>query len=470
MHIERRSGADERKIVIGMVTDPVVCGRIAARWPRQGTDGGLFASPWANLVAGWCVAYHGRYGAAPGRAIEGQFGRWAERNADQKDTIALVENFLTSCSAEFAEGESQNAAYIVDVADAHFNKVGLRALTNRIEACLDAGDLEGATNILSQYGRVELNGSGGIDVMQDQAALQQAFAEKQDALITYPGALGEFFGHSLGRDAFIAFMGPEKRGKTWWLLDIAWRAAMQRRRVAFFEVGDMSQGQIMRRWAARAAGRPLGQKTILYPTSITRGEEDMFATAEHEERAYTDMLSWQAAYAGMQEALTRHVKSKDTYLRLSCHPNDTIPVGGVRAICQGWEREGWVPDVVVIDYADILATPQGAGPEGRDQINKTWKQLRALSQAHHCLVITATQADADSYGVATMGRKNFSEDKRKYAHVTGMLGINQTPDEKRAGIQRLNWLVLREDEFFETQCVHVAGCLAVGNPAIRSCA
>ena len=82
--------------------------------------------------------------------------------------------------------------------------------------------------------------------------------------------------------------------------------------------------------------------------------------------------------------------------------------------------------------------------------------------------MTATQADAASYKQDTIDSSNFSEDKRKLAHVTGMVGINSSEAEKEFGLQRLNWIVLRESDFNSSRCVHVAGCLDVGNPAILS--
>jgi hypothetical protein len=65
-------------------------------------------------------------------------------------------------------------------------------------------------------------------------------------------------------------------------------------------------------------------------------------------------------------------------------------------------------------------------------------------------------------------RTNFSEDKRKFAHVTGFFGLNATVEEKKLGITRLNWLVLREEDFIETQCCYTAGCLAIASPFIKS--
>jgi hypothetical protein len=179
-------------------------------------------------------------------------------------------------------------------------------------------------------------------------------------------------------------------------------------------------------------------------------------------------MSFQQAKLGCEEILRSKVKSKQPMLRLSTHPNDTINVQGIRAILRNWERQGWEPDVVICDYADVLAAPTGV-TEPREQINKTWKQLRALSQSLHCLVVTATQADASSYDKPTLTRKNFSDDKRKLSHVTGMVGINSTHDERLSGIRRLNWIVIRDSDLLEGTMVHVAGCVAFCHPTMKSC-
>ena len=109
------------------------------------------------------------------------------------------------------------------------------------------------------------------------------------------------------------------------------------------------------------------------------------------------------------------------------------------------------------------------GLEGRDRIDETWKHLRFLSQMFHCLVVTATQSDTLCYNANIITKRNFSGDKRKNAHVTGMIGLNQKdPEEKEIGVTRLNWVVMRERAFSVHKCVYVAGCLAIANPAIRS--
>jgi hypothetical protein len=127
-----------------------------------------------------------------------------------------------------------------------------------------------------------------------------------------------------------------------------------------------------------------------------------------------------------------------------------------------------VPDVIVIDYADLLAPMPGYAHDSQDQIDMAWKTMRSISQQLHCCVVTATQSSAASYYADTLDKTHFSRDKRKFAHVTAMFGLNQTKDEKRLGVMRFNWLQFREAEFDEDKCVHVAGCLGLANPCMFS--
>lgn len=83
-------------------------------------------------------------------------------------------------------------------------------------------------------------------------------------------------------------------------------------------------------------------------------------------------------------------------------------------------------------------------------------------------MLTATQADAASFDANLITSSNFSEDRRKLDHVTAMIGINSTDEEKECGIYRLNHIKRRDDDFSVGQVVYTASCLAMANPAVRS--
>ena len=93
-----------------------------------------------------------------------------------------------------------------------------------------------------------------------------------------------------------------------------------------------------------------------------------------------------------------------------------------------------------------------------------------MSQERHCCLVTVTQADAASYEQDKLKLKNFSEDKRKYAHVTAMYALNQdkTGREKKLGIVRIGELVVREDDFDVSREVYLLQSLKTGQPFLAS--
>jgi hypothetical protein len=225
----------------------------------------------------------------------------------------------------------------------------------------------------------------------------------------------------------------------------------------------------MKRLASKAARVPTFSKAgVTIPLSIKRSRDEQTATVKHNVVDFDNDLSWQKAWKKGQQIVKRRIRSQEPYLRLAVYPNDSISAKGIEGELKQLVRESWVPDVVAIDYADNLLPPEGER-EHRHQVNRTWKQLRAISQTFHCLLITATQADAKGAEAWIITRRHFSEDKRQDAHVTAMFALNQTEEEKEEGITRLNWNERREEFFNPYRCVYVAGCLDIGAPAIKSC-
>ena len=162
------------------------------------------------------------------------------------------------------------------------------------------------------------------------------------------------------------------------------------------------------------------------------------------------------------------IKNKRRF-KLSTHPSRTLTISEIDNILGLWERrDNFVADLLILDYIDISA-PE-VNMEFRHQENDKWMRFRGLTQKRHLLGITVTQADADSYTKDRLSFKNFSEDIRKYAHVTAMYGLNQDKNdrEKEIGIMRINEIVIREDAFLSSNEVHVLQNLRRGQPCLSS--
>lgn len=454
-------GSKERMVLTAMVMSKKVLAKIATRW----TENGLFRSKFANIIGGWCVRHFRKYGKAPGSSIVSIFASWAQ-TAKEKTVVESMDDFITGLSEEHkALKKELNPAFVNDQAGILFNEVGASKLKDDIGYYLESGEVHKAIKAIKDFHRVEMGQGETIDVFQDTTSVKEAFTERVVSIVQYPHGLGSFFGNALCRDGFICFMAGEKRGKTWWLLDLAWRAALQRNRVLLLQVGDLTKNQVERRLGIRAVRRPIAAKKIWYPTSISL--EGGQANVELERREFKKSLDWREVVRAYKKIMEEKLSSEQSFFKMQVHPARTLSAEGVRGIVENFANDGWPPDVVVIDYADILA-PIDRRMEKLEQVNETWIALNRLRQEFHCLVVSATQIKATGYKAHVLSEEHFSENHLKFAHVTGMVGINRTEDEKLKGIQRLNWVVLREDEFLQSKPVHTAGCLAIGNPAIRS--
>ena len=450
-------GSDVRTILIAMVTNQAVCSRIASRWPQEG----LFDSQWANLIGGWCVDHQRKFGTPPDKRITDRFRRWADNSAIDEGVISAIENFLRALSDQFERTERDADApddqYLIDLAGRYFNQVRTKAANKQAQVEIENGRYEDAYNRMVSIRRVELGSSVLHHPADDFADWNYACQEdRRRPLITFPGDVGDFIGDAFVRGELYAFQGPDKTGKSSILRDITYRACRARRRVAFFDTGDGNYEEFLINLGCRAAETA----EFSHLTEFPDGFDDEGKLKTRERRL--DQINAIDAF----RAFRKICRAPDA-LRVECHPNSTLSIAGIDSILGEWERDGWRPDVVVIDYADILAPPEGV-TDALQQIDQTWRGMRRLSQSRNCLVITATQSNSAAYGndKKLLSRKHFSGRKTKNAEVNGMIGINVSEDERKQQMARWNWVVRRKDR--RKGAVVVAGCFDIGNPVICS--
>jgi hypothetical protein len=313
MKVVKKGSDDERRILLGMILSDEVAGRIAEKMNDEQEP---FRSRWANLIAGWVKDFYQRYEKAPAQAIEGLFRQWAEVNQSEEKTISLVERFLEALDAE-ADSYDINSKFTIDLAGQLFNKVRLERHVEVLQGEMDSGRVSKAISRAEEFRRLEIGEGEGVDVFQDKEAVRAAFSEESEVLVTYPGPLGHFFGDRLKRDSLISFMAPEKRGKSWWLVDLSWRAMNQRRKVAFFAVGDMGQDEMIQRLMIRSAKHPEKPCIVEVPKRIESEGEGKPPTIDHVPKKFSTGLNWQRAWLSCKKTMTQRVRSKESYFRLS---------------------------------------------------------------------------------------------------------------------------------------------------------
>ena len=475
-----------------------------------------FQSPTAKLLAQWCVEFFEKYDRAPGRDIEGIYIQKV-REGLKEEQAEWIEMVLEGLSQDYERADSFNADYLLDETKSYFRQRHLELFTKELKATIESGDVSKAEALAMGY-RPSLAEKGSyLDVFSQNAlvVVEDAFRERQKPLIKFPKALGEFWNHELHRGAFVAFMGREKIGKTFWLIEMAMRAIRSGCNVVFFQAGDMTEKQQIRRIAIYLAGKSdreaycqemwvpevdcvknlldqcnkperepneqvfervadINYETLIqavesHPNHVPcRNCSELVGTVWLKKRPATKPLTWVEGYKAMRR-FGRKYKRK---FRLCTYANETLSVTEIKNLLWKWEKEeGFVADVIVIDYADILAPcPDFRHLDFRNQQNRIWQRLRNLSEEKHVLVITATQAKATAYSKADglLDLSDYSEDKRKYAHVTAMYGLNQSADEKQIGIMRINELLVRDSDFNSNRPIKVLQRLQIGRPFLGS--
>ncbi len=451
-----------RKILSGMIGNPDVLQGIIPLWSKD-----AFPSSQANDVAEMCVKFQEAHGGCPGNAIITVLAEWAA--GKQEDQIGLVDKLIQEAMGEPLLEDGAAVNHVVASARQLFEGTRLKRTMEETNILVERGELDKAREKIFSFAPLAQEDHPCIDVMHDRNALRDAMTRAaQPSLIEYPQGLKDFFGNRLRRGSFISFMGPDKVGKSFWLQDLAFLGCIQRRRVLYCEVGDLTQGEVMERFAQRSTGLPSADSTVDWPLEMARSDNEAKGWDVRMVPKRLEAMTYEKAYQAFRKLRRNKIKSGDSFLKLECAPAGQMKVRDIRTRIQRLMRVGWKPDIVCVDYADILAPPAGVR-EDREQINTNWIQLSALRQEFDCAVITASQTDAKAYDERYLiSRKNFSNDKRKLAHVTGMIGINQTSDEKEKGLCRLNWVVGRRGKYSDKRVCYVAGCLDVARPHVLS--
>lgn len=498
----------ERKISIGFITSTEYLQQVRDLWDPRWME-----SDTARLLTSWCVEYFDQYNKAPGKDIEGIYTEKL-RTGLPKDKGEWIEEILTSLSEEYAQTDIDE--YQVDQARKYFTERQAKLLIEDVGYELEKGNLDLATEILAGYAPLAPDDTNTIDPFSPEVRgkIKEAFAEREKPLVRFPKALGQFWNAELIRGGFVAIMGAEKRGKTFMLIELALRAIRSGNKVAFFQAGDMTELQQLRRFGIYLAGRS-DQERYCQPMWVPTADclYHQMDTCDRKERENdceqifdkkdditfeglvsaagqfpdhrpchnckqmkgspwlvyhpgTQPLTWTDAY----KHLRRFGRKYNASFRMSTHANETLSVSDIKSYLSAWEkREGFIPDIIIIDYVDILAPDSDISRlEFRHQQNRTWQRLRNLSQERNCLVLTVTQIKAAGYKKELLTLEDFSEDKRKYSHVTACYGLNQTPEEKRIGLMRINELVVREADFDTFRPVTILQRLQMGRPVLGS--
>jgi hypothetical protein len=511
----------ERKIAIGFI--------LSTQFVKIAIP--IIELPWvqskeAKIIISWCIEYFKKYNKAPKQDIMDIYmQKIREKNIPEKNA-AFIEEILEDLSFE-AQKEQINIQYLSDQLVQYSKACKMLGYAEQIQDEVQNGNIQEAEKLLTSYIPPQTLKSNGVTPLGEVQQIKDAFLNVLDPVIKLPGDLGDMINHTLTRDSFVALLGQNKSGKSFWLMYLALRAARQNKKVLFLQCGDMSQAQMERRFGIyfggksdlnkycgdllvpvidcvhnltgkcelrhRAGGQdapgPFSQfkpkalrKTWDFkfneytkvfkdyqehePCTECRRDKDLRGNYSgsiwYKIRNTVNPLTWKDVYK-----LNKKFSKLLNNIKLVTYPSDRLTMSGIYAECEILERQGFIPEVVVVDYIDLMASERyDNNLQTREKINKIWQAARTLSQEKRILLLTATQSDTAGFTKINLSKDNFSDSRTKLDHVTAMYGLNCTREERIKGVMRVNDIAGRETE--GTNMVYVTHRLQLGKPVLGS--
>lgn len=243
---------------------------------------------------------------------------------------------------------------------------------------------------------------------------------------------------------------------TYWLQEIGLEAYWRGLNVLFYSL-EMSEKKMLRRifqYLLAETKQPC-EVEIPYFDELNNIKID-----KRKKKGLSD-----AMVSRKQKKLEKLLQSK---FLLCTRPTGSINVGDIKIHLDNLQHyKNFIPDVIIIDYADIMASEKNSSREERHKLNDIWKALRGLAQERNCAVVTATQTNRSTFN-KDIEEDDIAEDIRKLAHATTVIALNQSKEDKRNNIMRVKVLVARDDEFYTDDEVIVLECRKIGKCYIDS--
>jgi len=422
---------------------------------------------YTQLIAEWIKEYYSEFNEAPKQAIQDIYLEKRKFIVSEEDTD-LVATFLTNLSSDYASASKEvedslnNIEFSIKQATLYLKRRSIEYLKEQIDTALTHEDISSAEKLIASYSRIEMQQVKGIDVFQDIDKVYEAFNSREEKLFEFSGELGKTVG-AINRGDFVSFLAFAKRGKSTWLMYSAERALLAGKNVVFVSL-EMTENQVLRRLWESHSGLPRYEQEVVLPefirvpSSSSGHEWGIRYNTEYREAFPNNIDEIEA----IRIKYNRLCKGS---LRLITLPARSATMKDIdNHLSNLFLYEGFTPDVVVIDYADLIAPAERQ--EHRHQLDQIWADCRKMAVERNIALLTVSQSNRGSAN-NDLSEESISEDIRKIAHVTMMIGINQSKSEHKNGLYRIGVLAKREGKLDRSHVLCLS-CLDIAKPCMDS--
>lgn len=360
-----------------------------------------FKIKWVKAIIGCDKEFYLKYGAFPEhdvltQIITDKYLKNEKTRAIAPFLISFLQDahivdtnemkYVKERALEFCRREKMKAAFIecADILGKNGDSARYEAIQNKITKATMAGSE--TTKGMSLEDDIELR-----YVSQKRLAIPTGIPELDSREILNGG---------LGRSEIGFVVAPSGVGKTHYLIQFGAAALLDKKNVAHF--------------------------TFELKESVTAIRYDSNLTDIRSIDCPENIEKIKAFYKDNKEELGR--------LRIKFYPTGTATVNTIRSYLEKLKStEGFVPDLIIVDYAGIMRSTQ-ASESVRHELKYVTEELRALGDEYNAAVWSALQSNRDGVDADFLDLNNLAESFSQAFIADVILGWSRKPEEKATGI------------------------------------
>lgn len=429
MEIERDdlSSYDQERTFLGqLITNTEILKKV---YPVL--DPVLMANEYSRILVRWIKDYYIETNRAPGKDIESIYIQNRSMIRD-KDIRKNVSTMLKRLAKNWKAYNTSNPEYNAKVITEYFRMQSLTKLSENIQNSVDLGDLSEAEATIAGYNRIEVIGSQAVDLFKDTALISDAFNDHTEIVFRLPGKLGKALG-PFSRGELTGIVAPTKGGKSWFKLFCAQRAVLSELKVLIFNFEITQKMYLRRAWQGhRGSPREGGIVQFPYLEGVQiKYKDKIFSSPNYSKRAVLkEQKTMKAMLNGGGIKIVTISRGKATLAKME-----------QELIIQ--EKEGFIPDFIIVDYADILRSGRRFDREQKEE-NFVWEALAGMAVERNAHIMTSTQGNRKSFDGQKYGIEGLGGFYDKLSHAGKIFGIVVGAEERARGLSRIQYWYERD--------------------------
>jgi replicative DNA helicase len=351
-----------------------------------------FESDANSWIVDTILEYHKEYKSSPTLEV-------MKVKLEKVDHDVLKEQIIQHLKDAWKFTESTDLDYIKDQAlDFCKNQEIKRAILASVEL-LKNGDYEGIKAKVDGALKAGADKDIGHDYM---TSIEERYTDAvRDVQATPWEVINELTDGGLGRGELGVMVAPAGIGKSWALMNVGADAVKKGKTVLHYTL-ELNEAYV----------------GLRYDSVIT-------GIANQNLKHY-------------QEDIKEQLSKLNGELIIKHYPTKTISVMGLRSHVEKCIMQGKKPDVIIVDYADLL---RGHGQEKRHELEGIYEDLRGMAGEYEIPVWTASQANRSALEEDIIDASKISESYGKVMVADFVLSLSRKVQDKLSGTGR--WHVIK---------------------------